>query len=128
MKIKVSWVCPKNCNAITLWPFGIYVSDPKFIDEYITADDQRLLNHEKIHWRQQWQMLGIFFYLWYGLEWFIETVAPIFQGKLPKDAYYKNSFEREAFANQDNLNYLDKLTWYSWRKYIREIKNNGKNN
>jgi len=62
MKIKVSKIVPTGFVGITLWPFGIYVSDEK----YLTS--ARIINHEKIHWKQQKETLGIIFYLIYGIE------------------------------------------------------------
>lgn len=116
MKIKVSWIVPKNSNAICLWPFGIYVSDPKFIDDDITHYDRVLLNHEKIHWAQAKETLG-FMYIWYGVEWFIKLITP------PIGAYRDISLEREAYVNQNNLNYLEIRKRYSWLKYILQSSN-----
>ena len=52
--------------AITLWPFGIYLRDDKYLN------NKELINHESIHWKQQIEMLGIFFYLWYLIEWIVK--------------------------------------------------------
>lgn len=61
------------------------------------------LNHEKIHSKQQLELLIIPFYIIYLIE-------AIFKG------YYCISFEKEAYANQDNLDYLKTRKWYSmWR-------------
>ena len=56
------------------------------------------LNHEKIHTAQIKEMLYVFFYVWYVIEWLI---------RLPKGNAYRNiSFEREAYANDKDPNYL----------------------
>jgi hypothetical protein len=86
-------------DAITLSPFGIYVKDGHF--------KPKTINHEKIHWRQQIEMLIIPFYLWYFMEWII---------RLFND--YKISFEKEAYDNDDNLEYLETRKRFSWIKYI----------
>ena len=92
--------------GITLAPFGIYVKD-----EYI--NDQIMINHEKIHWKQQMEMLILFFYIWYLLEWFIRLFTNY------KFAYYSLSFEREAYHNEDNLNYLNIRNKFAWLNYLK---------
>ena len=74
----------------------------------------RIINHEKIHWKQQMEMLIIFFYFWYLIEWFIRLFI---NGKA---AYRSLSFEREAYDNDDNLEYLKTRKPYSWLKYMKK--------
>ncbi len=95
----------KNIIGITLCPFGIYVKL-----EYLTR--QRTINHEKIHWQQQLEMLIIFFYLWYVIEWFIRIFIN------GKKAYVSLSFEREAYGNADDPDYLKSRKPYAWLKYM----------
>lgn len=71
-------------------------------------------NHESIHSSQIFEMLIIFFYLWYILEWIIR----LFQYNFTHQAYRNISFEREAYANGDNPNY--KHPFYGWIKYLRK--------
>lgn len=73
-----------------------------------------LINHEKIHLRQQIEMLIIFFYLWYVIEYYYW----LFKLKNPYHAYLRISFEREAYANERDLNYLNKRKFWSFRKYL----------
>lgn len=73
-----------------------------------------LINHEKIHLRQQIEMLIIFFYLWYVIEYYYW----LFKLKNPYHAYHRISFEREAYANEHDLNYLNKRKFWSFRKYL----------
>lgn len=35
-------------------------------------------------------------------------------------AYRENPFEREAYANQSDLGYLDKRSLWSWTGYVRK--------
>jgi hypothetical protein len=91
--------------GITLWPFGIYFRDPA----KMTKNDK---NHEEIHWEQQKEMAGIFFYLWYIIEWSIKIL--IYGG----NSYYNISFERESYLNEKNLNYLSARKRFNWVKYI----------
>ena len=73
--------------------------------------DDITLNHEKIHTAQIKEMLYVFFYVWYAIEWLI---------RLPKGNAYRNiSFEREAYANQDDLSYIVRRKRYSYIKYIK---------
>ena len=63
------------------------------------------LNHE---------MLYIFFYIWYGIEYLIIRLFHIKQ----HDAYKDVSFEEEAYNNDDNLNYISERKHYTWTKYL----------
>ena len=105
MKIKVKSLFG-NVIGITLWPFGIYVSLHRYLN------DEKLINHEKIHWEQQKELLGLFFYLWYFIEWIIRLFIN------GKNAYRSLSFEQEAYDNDQNLNYLKTRKRYSWIKKI----------
>ena len=72
--------------------------------------DEKTLNHEKIHTSQIKEMLYVFFYVWYVIEWLI---------RLPKGNAYRNiSFEREAYANDNNPNYLKTRKRFAFLKYI----------
>lgn len=107
MQIKVSKIVPKGYAGITLWPFGIYVSKPEYLD------DARIINHEFIHWEQQKELFGIFFYLLYGIEY----VVKLFKWK--KEAYRNIAAEREAYKFEDKLLYLiHERKRYAWLKYI----------
>lgn len=76
--------------------------------------DDITLNHEKIHTAQIKEMFYVFFYVWYLIEWLI---------RLPKGSAYRNiSFEREAYGNQYDLNYLKSRRRFVFLKYIK-IKN-----
>ena len=86
--------------GITLAPLGIYIKEGYFTD--------RIINHEKIHWRQQMEMFIIPFYLWYFIEWLIRI--PI-NGK---QAYMKMWFEIEAHDNDDDMDYLTTRKPFAW--------------
>ena len=75
--------------------------------------DEVDINHEKIHSHQIFEMLIIFFYIWYVLEWFVR----LFQYKSTHLAYRNISFEREAYTNEYNLNYEHKFN--NWLKYLK---------
>lgn len=112
-------------EALTVWPF-IFVRSKNFdeVDE----------NHERIHGRQQLEMLvvgivlsvvlcstgcgwwslfalPIFFY-WYLLEWSVRLVF------LPGNAYRQTSFEAEAYNHEDDMYYLRHRKPFAWIKYL----------
>ena len=84
-----------SIRGITLFPFILTVSPA----------NKRHMNHERIHIRQQVEMLVIPFYL-LCIFWHITR----------RDK--NNPFEIEAFDNADNLDYLKSRKLYSWTKHI----------
>lgn len=76
--------------------------------------NDRLINHEKIHLIQQLEMLILPFYIWYALEYTIRR----FQFKNHLEAYKNISFEKEAYCNEDKLNYLKNRKLFSFLKFI----------
>lgn len=73
--------------------------------------DEKCLNHERIHTEQMKEMLYVFFYIWYFVEWIIRLF-----GK--GNAYRNLGFEKEAYSNDDNLTYLDTRPRFAWWKYL----------
>ncbi len=73
-----------------------------------------LINHEKIHLRQQLELLVVPFYIWY----FIEFVIGYIKHKNWFLAYKNISFEREAFYNDANLDYLKSRPFWQFLKYL----------
>lgn len=76
-------------------------------------NDKIILNHEKIHLRQQLELLILPFYLLYFLHYLINVL----RYKNHHQAYLKIIFEREAYQHETNLNYLNKGSWYGWLKF-----------
>ena len=103
----------------TIIPFkefaGINLFGVLFIRKGVKVSE-RMLNHEKIHTAQMKEMLFVFFYLWYFIEWMIRLVIN------HKTAYKSISFEREAYAN-DEIAYLPDRRPYNWIKYLSMPKN-----
>lgn len=89
-------VC-KNIQAITVWPFIIVPSRTKM--------NKVLLNHERIHLRQQLELLIIPSFVWYFVESLFRNYSSI-------------SFEREAFTNEKDLDYLKTRKWFAFMKYF----------
>lgn len=69
-------------------------------------------NHEAIHTAQMKEMLYVFFYIWYFVEWLLELFT------YGSTAYHTNTFEREAFDNDDNLTYLNTRPRFAWWMYL----------
>ena len=89
--------------------FGSYwARDISWIDKYV-------INHERIPTAQQRELLFVPFYILYVIEWLVRLV----QFRNRHDAYMNISFEREAYANGDNLDYLPNRKLFAWRHYLR---------
>ena len=73
------------------------------------------MHHEKIHLKQQIELLVLPFYLFYFLEFLIRFI----QYKNWHTAYKRISFEREAYDNESDLDYLNKRSFWSFLKYLR---------
>ena len=74
--------------------------------------DEKTIRHESIHTAQMQEMLYIFFYLWYVVEWVVRLF-------MKGNAYRSISFEREAYENEGDLDYLSDRTWFAW---IEDLK------
>lgn len=81
-------------------------------------DNHRLINHERIHLRQQLEMLIIPFYIWYISEYFIRLII----SKNRKEAYRNICFEKEAYSNESDTNYLENRPFWNFTKFIGEKK------
>ncbi|MEN1783744.1 MAG: hypothetical protein AAGF77_01280 [Bacteroidota bacterium] len=97
----------KNYVGLSLWPLII-------VKEAIHKKDQVLINHEKIHLRQQLELMVLPFYLWYFIEWFWKSV---WYGNTYL-AYQNISFEREAYAHEGNLDYFKMRKPYAFLGYL----------
>ena len=73
---------------------------------------EQTLNHERIHTAQMKEMFYVGFYVWYFVEWLLELCH------YGTTAYHTNTFEREAFANDDDLTYLDNRPKFAWLDHV----------
>ncbi len=76
--------------------------------------NQRLINHERIHLRQQLELLIIPFYIWY----FIEYLFRLIQYKNAHQAYMNISFEREAYQNDEDLEFLQNRKLFNFLRFL----------
>jgi hypothetical protein len=101
------YLIPKGFRGFTFFPF-VFLSDKKDKSHAV------LLNHERIHIRQQLELLLLFFFIWYGIEFLVRLV----QYKNRRTAYYNISFEREAYSKEKDLYYLKQRSFWSFLKYL----------
>ena len=99
----ISWFFPVRACAFAIF---VWCRD---------EGDDELINHETIHVAQQFEMLFIGQWLMYCLFMLIGLI----RYRNYHTAYRNNPFEREAFANDSNLEYLVNRPLWAWTKYIR---------
>ena len=102
------YLVPKGYTGITIFPFV-------FLKSKQLKGNQVLVNHEKIHLRQQIELLIIPFFVFYVLEFLIRFI----EYRNWQMAYRNISFEREAYAKQCDLNYLKHRSFWTFLKYLR---------
>lgn len=73
-----------------------------------------LINHENIHTHQIKELLYIFFYILYILEFIFRLI----QYRNWNKAYRNISFEREAYSNEDNYMYLSNRKRFCFIRYL----------
>ncbi len=96
----------KGFKAVNLCGM-LFVRKEAYISEKTT-------NHESIHSAQIKELLYFFFYALYLTEW---SIRVIWYWDFKK-AYRNISFEREAYTNESNLDYLKNRKHYVWIKDI----------
>jgi len=92
-----------NIWAITLYPFIICKGEM----------DEITKNHERIHLAQQRELWVIGFYVLYIGYWLIGK----FSNMRSHQAYLFIPFEREAYENQSNPQYLSQRKNHAWKAY-----------
>jgi hypothetical protein len=98
----------KDIRAFAFWPLIVVRSK-------ILQSDQRLLRHERIHLKQQMELLVIPFYVIYFIEFFVNLL----KYREIQKAYLGISFEIEAFGNDADSNYLKhRKIWSMWRSQV----------
>ena len=97
----------KNYVGLSFWPFIILKNNS-------LKEDGVLINHEKIHLKQQLELLILPFYVLYILEWLVRSLfcLSFYRG------YQNISFEQEAYHNEHNMNYTKERKAFSFIKYL----------
>lgn len=102
--IKVPFI---RYSGMAIFPFILVKSDA-------LKKDALLLRHERIHLAQQIEMLILPFYMAYLFNYIVNLAIY----KNHSKAYREIVFEREAYANEQNGDYLSKRTVWSFIKYV----------
>ena len=106
--IVVKYLIPKGYRGMAVFPFVLVKYD-------FDKTNEVFVNHEKIHLKQQLELLIIPFFIWYLFEYLIR----LFQYKNAALAYRNISFEREAYAKESDINYLKKRSFFQFLQYLK---------
>jgi hypothetical protein len=105
------YLIPKGFRGLTAYPFV-------FLKYRADKENSVFINHERIHLRQQLELLILPFFVFYFLEYLFRLLK--YNNK--NRAYHNISFEREAYTNESNLEYLKKRSVFSFWKYLFKEK------
>lgn len=107
MVVVSKYLVPKGYTGFAFFPFV-------FLKHTHLRKDTCLLNHEKIHLRQQLELFIVPFYVFYTVEFLVR----LYQYRIWHVAYRNISFEREAYKNESNLDYLNYRPFWCFLKYL----------
>lgn len=107
----------KGYTGITLWPFVVLRDNLK---ETGARQFAVLVNHERIHIKQQLETLVLFFYVLY-LFFYIKGRI---QGLSHQQAYMAIPFEKESYMHEKDITYLKHRKLFGWYKYTKNNYNN----
>ena len=110
MILVIPFIFPSTFNALAIWPLIILREDS-------LRGDPVLIRHERIHLKQQVELLWVFFFLLYLLEF----LAKIIIYRELKRAYRNISFEREAYAHESEIDYLRHKPLWSFVRYVNKV-------
>jgi len=102
------WILGKHFRVLCIWPI-LFVKP-----EETMPMEQKTLQHEQIHVRQQLEMLWVFFFIWYGFEFLVRLV----QYHNRYAAYSALSHEKEAHLHEADEGYLKIRKPFAWVKYL----------
>ena len=105
--IVAKYLVPKGYFGMTVFPFV-------FVKYLRDKQNKVFLNHERIHLRQQLELLIFPFFVWYFLEFCMRWI----QYKKFNLAYRNISFEREAYTNEKDFDYLNRRSLWCFLKFI----------
>lgn len=105
------YLIPKGFRGLTLYPFVFF----KYPND---KDNTVFVNHERIHLRQQIELLILPFFIWYIFEFLFFLLKYSNKNR----AYRSISFEREAYSHESDLDYLKKRKFLGFWKYLFERK------
>lgn len=100
----------KGYTGITLWPFIILQNG---IGEMGKRKFAVLINHERIHLRQQIECLVLLFYILYGYYYLRNRI----RGMNHLSAYSNIPFEKESYIYEKDITYLKRRGFWGWRRF-----------
>lgn len=101
----IAIVVPKKLLKITGYQYqGMVLYPVILLTDSSLKKNKIVMNHERIHLKQQLELLIIPFYLIYFINYCINR----FKYKDHQKAYLNIIFEREAYKNERDLDYLKK--------------------
>lgn len=106
--IVAKYLIPRGYRGLAVFPFVL-------VKYKLDKENKVFVNHEKIHLRQQLELLVIPFFIWY----FVEFLFRFMQYRTIDLAYRNISFEREAYANENNYDYLNTRAFLSSLRYLK---------
>lgn len=101
------YLVPKGYRGLTIFPLVI-------LKEHNAKSDAALLQHERIHLRQQLELLVVPFFIWYAIEFLLRWMVL----RNRHQAYRAISFEQEAYTNEKDLHYLQQRSFWNFLKYF----------
>lgn len=107
MVVVSKYIVPRGFTGIALFPFV-------FLRHASLKEDVLLVNHERIHLRQQLELLILPFFVFYVLEF----IWRFLQYRSCYLAYKNISFEREAYTNEKDLNYMESRSFWGFVGYL----------
>lgn len=93
--------------GIALFPFV-------FLKEQHLKNDPLIINHERIHLKQQLEMLILPFYILYLFNYLLNLIYY----RNHDQAYRNIIFEREAYRCEHNLTYLSRRNFWAWKNFF----------
>ena len=101
------YLIPKNYTGLAIYPFI-------FLKNKTLSNNWLLINHERIHLKQQLELLWVFFFIWYAFEFLFHLIRL----RNWNEAYKSISFEKEAYKNEGNPNYLKDRNFWAFLNYL----------
>lgn len=102
----------RGITGITIFPLIILHGSLRGTQEAAVT-----VNHERIHVRQQIELLLVFFAVWYAASF----VAGLVRGRGRYGAYRNIIFEREAFDRMYEMDYLKRRRPFGFMKYWKKV-------
>lgn len=100
------YLVPRGYVGLTIFPFML-------LKHKVLRNNTVLINHERIHLKQQLELFIIPFFIIYLAEFLCRLI----QYKKWRLAYRNISFEREAYTNEKDFEYLGSRSFWAFLKY-----------